>query len=495
MFSDNHLNNQRGFLAGILGKLEIEEAEAAVHARWRETKEAQEKQAKEAWRMEREEAAAIEAERDLLSGGRNGAAPRRLASSKSRISGLLIDPERMRFVTRTCANASAGPLAITPRARPERRGFDPARYDYRPDLFARVHDTAVSPGEMTSDSGAFEEEASTMGYAAEPPMSMTVEQRAAWQAGVKALTEAEAKKQYPGEGRTYRRIKKDAGRGECVLAERWRRSFKSFLLDVGPKPETSFTLDRLNPLDPVYGPDRCAWRSPRDQANNRTTNVRLTATWKGQVRTLTIAEWAALTRQPAANVNKRHQRRKPGVPDWCIIREGAGPAPADHTASPAHPPPPGWERCPAAFARLWAEVGRPCPPRDWAMHYAAFQRALPTAQRSFASVPVFLAWHARERVADAEHVLLEEWAMRDWAGTDYVPRALVGSGLLRNYLTSRAILADAEAMLTDAEREFLDSRRLRTSAIVNRHREPIRDEFVALRAMMKFAKAPPSADD
>jgi hypothetical protein len=489
MFRNHHDNEHQTRLAGIIGRVEFGNAESAVGTQWREAKEAQRKNADEVQRLELEEYAAIQAERDLLSGGGSGAAQRGLASRARRAS---IHLARFGTITGLPPAAQFGAKLIVPRAQPEREGFDPERYDYRPDLFLLVQNAASPPSASARDTGPSETFTSTMGHRVEPAMSMTAEQRAAWEAEVQALSEAEAKKRYPGEARTHRRVISDAGRRECAVAERWRRSFKAFLLDVGPKPSPSFTLDRTNPLDPVYGPGRCAWRSPRDQANNRTSNVRLTATWEREVRTMTIADWASLTGQPAANVHKRHQRRKPGVPDWKVIGAGAGPTPSDHTVSPAHPPPPGWERCPYVLARMLAEAGTPCPSKGLALHHAAFQKAFPLAKRLLASVPVFLAWHARERLAAAEHVLVEVWSMRDWAGTGWVPKELVDDPLLRDFLDSRAILTGAEAMLTDAEWEFLESLRHPVADIVNRKRVPIPDALAPLRAAMKWAKAPPS---
>lgn len=383
---------------------------------------------------------------------------------------------------------------IVPRAqvRPP-RGFPLEDYAPLPVLFPAVQDAGAAEGQNPNESAASASVESTMGHCLDVGMSttMTPEQREEWRGELKGLPDRELKKRYPGELRTHKRILRDARAGKCVVAERWQ-SFRKFMEDVGPKPDPSHTLDRINPRDPVYGPGKCRWLDKVGQARNRTNNVFLRACWKGEVLTLTIAEWAERTGQTAANIYKRHQRRKAGVPDWKVIGRGAAPTPDDGPAAEPHALPPGWERCPRTFALTMERLGERHPPKPWVMHHLAFQKAVPPEKRLLATVPVFLAWHARERLADAEHALLEEWGMLEWAGSGYVPRQLVGSGLLGNYLTSRAILAEAEAMMTDAEWQFWYSLRLPASTIVDRHRTPIRDAFASLRADMKFAKAPPS---
>lgn len=452
--------------------------------------------AKAEMRRQREEEEAEEAEWDLLRGGRAYLArPATPPGGRGGAAGVPAGrPARSpAFPLRSVVR----PAGIVPRATVKPgNGFSPEHYAPLPVLFPPVQDTSAEAGEKPSESEAFVASESTMGHCPGVGMSttMTPEQREAWRREVKSLSDAELKARYPGELRTHKRILRDAKDGKSAVAARWQ-SFQRFMEDMGPKADPSQTLDRINPRDPVYGPGKCRWLDKVGQARNRTSNVFLRAMWKGEVLTLTVAEWAERTGQNREAIYKRHQRREPGVPDWKVIGRGAGPTPDEAPATSPHGLPPGWERCPRAFALCMERQGKTSPPKSWVMFHLEFQKAVSREKRALATVPVFLAWHAHERLADAEHVLLEEWGTRDWAGTGYVPKALVGSGLLGNYLTSRAILADAEAMLTDAEREFLESLRLPAAAITNRHRVPIRDPFASLRTTMRFAKAPPGADD
>lgn len=76
------------------------------------------------------------------------------------------------------------------------------------------------------------------------------------------------------------------GRKVC---DRWRGSYKNFLLDMGTRP-SGMTLERKNTKGD-YEPGNCIWATPKEQANNRLNNRVLEV--RGVRRTL--KQWSELT--------------------------------------------------------------------------------------------------------------------------------------------------------------------------------------------------------
>lgn len=94
---------------------------------------------------------------------------------------------------------------------------------------------------------------------------------------------------YNPKDRDYHRY---GGRG-ITVCDRWRfgdgckNGFECFLMDVGPRITSKHTLDRID-NDGNYEPGNCRWATRREQAFNRTTNIRVML--NGIERTVT--EWA-----------------------------------------------------------------------------------------------------------------------------------------------------------------------------------------------------------
>lgn len=73
------------------------------------------------------------------------------------------------------------------------------------------------------------------------------------------------------------------GRG-IKVCERWGK-FENFFADVGRVPD-GMSLDRIN-VDGNYEPGNVRWATPRQQAQNKRTNVLIT--WRGE--THCLVEW------------------------------------------------------------------------------------------------------------------------------------------------------------------------------------------------------------
>jgi len=76
------------------------------------------------------------------------------------------------------------------------------------------------------------------------------------------------------------------GRGITICPE-WLDSFEAFYADMGPRPSSRHSIDRID-NDGPYSPENCRWATPQQQRRNSRQNVMLT--YKG--RTMSLAAWA-----------------------------------------------------------------------------------------------------------------------------------------------------------------------------------------------------------
>lgn len=61
---------------------------------------------------------------------------------------------------------------------------------------------------------------------------------------------------------------KNYGARGIAVCERWRKNFAAFFDDLGPKPDPSLTLERID-NDQGYEPGNCRWASRAENLANR----------------------------------------------------------------------------------------------------------------------------------------------------------------------------------------------------------------------------------
>ena len=83
---------------------------------------------------------------------------------------------------------------------------------------------------------------------------------------------------------------KDYGGRGIKICDEWLNDFVSFYnWSIANGYKDGLTIDRID-VNGGYNPQNCRWATPKDQANNRRSNVNIT--YKGQ--TQTMMQWAEL---------------------------------------------------------------------------------------------------------------------------------------------------------------------------------------------------------
>lgn len=88
------------------------------------------------------------------------------------------------------------------------------------------------------------------------------------------------------------------GRGIVVCAE-WRSDFRQFIADMGPRPSSKHSIDRIN-VNGNYEPSNCRWATLKEQMRNTRVNRRLLVNGKRMV----LSEAAEVLRVPRWTIEK-----------------------------------------------------------------------------------------------------------------------------------------------------------------------------------------------
>lgn len=98
----------------------------------------------------------------------------------------------------------------------------------------------------------------------------------------------------------------DYGARGIAVCQRWIDSFEAFLSDMGERPSSEHSIERLN-VNGDYEPSNCCWATQTVQQRNRRNN--LVVTFRGESHCLSV--WAEILGIPYGTLHGRLSR---GVP-------------------------------------------------------------------------------------------------------------------------------------------------------------------------------------
>lgn len=93
------------------------------------------------------------------------------------------------------------------------------------------------------------------------------------------------------------------GEKGIIVCKRWLNSFENFLSDMGERPSSKHSLDRID-NDGNYSKENCRWADVYTQANNKSTNVFIECFGE----TKTLKEWARTLKISYNKLSKMHRK-------------------------------------------------------------------------------------------------------------------------------------------------------------------------------------------
>lgn len=98
-----------------------------------------------------------------------------------------------------------------------------------------------------------------------------------------------------------------------LVSDDWRYSFEKFYLDMGNRPGSNYSIDRIN-NDGNYCKENCRWATRKEQAQNRRENPRyMSIEYKGK--TMNLKKWTTILNLNYNTVISRMKKQKMSFSD------------------------------------------------------------------------------------------------------------------------------------------------------------------------------------
>ena len=201
------------------------------------------------------------------------------------------------------------------------------------------------------------------------------------------LSRSALRKKYKGEANSHANMKVRCKNG-FELDPVWTE-FRRFLEDMGPRPQSHYTIDRIDPENRKYGPGLCRWATPQEQTENRSNTI-----WvEFEGRKQTLAELARRFEVPYSTLYAAHA--KGDTPSQLAARFGSGP----HPYCPQH------------------LTGDATAVRDWLHAFKLWRQKIPRDRRWIAEPEVYDLITTSRRLRDAG-IWLERKGFFELAGEE-----------------------------------------------------------------------------